>query len=57
MYRMSNVIYKLADGRVVKTLREAEETGLSFIKEYEPITENFLVNKEAKAKRLKNMGY
>lgn len=57
MYRMSNVVYRLANSEVVRTLREAEKTGLSFIKEYEPINEEFPINEEAKAKRLAKLGF
>ena len=57
MYRMAKVVYRLAIDEVVKTLREAERTGLNFSKEYEPINEEFPINEEAKAKRLAKLGF
>ena len=51
MYIMSNVIYELENGEIVRTLKEAIGSNMNFIKKYETINEEFEVPKERKYKR------
>jgi len=52
MYIMSNVIYTLANGEVVRTLAEAKSSGQIFTKGYEAVCEEFEVPAERNYKRI-----
>ena len=49
MYKMSEVVYKLSNGRLVNTLKEAKDSGLQFEKLYLTIEEDFPIG-EIRAK-------
>jgi len=53
MYKMSDVVYKLANGTVVESLREAKESGLAFEKAYRIVEEEFLIGEIRATHRIK----
>lgn len=52
MYKMSEVIYRLDNGTVVNTLKEAKASGCRFTKMYLTIEEDFFNSEESKTRRV-----
>ena len=51
MYKMSEVVYRLANGAEVKTYKDAVESGQRFTVEYRPIYEETEFDEKVLARR------